>query len=87
MISTSIASISTSISITSTSTSITSTSIASTSTSTTSTTSPDYVTTFLGASEAGLTITTLNPIYTPRMFLLIFLPFPLNPLLLSILPP
>jgi len=28
--------------------------------------SPDYVTTFLGASEAGLTITTLNPIYTPH---------------------
>ena len=26
--------------------------------------SPDYVVTFLGASEAGLVVTTLNPIYT-----------------------
>ena len=26
--------------------------------------SPDYVVTFLGASEAGLVVTTLNPVYT-----------------------
>ena len=28
--------------------------------------SPDYVITFLGASEAGLVVTTLNPVYTPH---------------------
>ena len=28
--------------------------------------SPDYVVTFMGASEAGLVVTTLNPIYTPH---------------------